>query len=344
MKNLATIQRIHLIQPHPNKEVERLEVAKIKEWPVVIKKGEFKEGDLVVFITIDTIVPSTNPFFSFLERQKYRIWNCRFKGAPSQGLVCPCDILLKNSKEIGNEVFQVEKNIANLKEGDDVTEILGIIKYEKPEPISSEAVGNFPTNLIPMTDEHNLLNYGDEVLNELRGDLCYITGKADGSSCTIIYQDGKVRVCSRKLEQKEGTGFWSIVNKLNLVEKLTKFNRNIAIQAEAVGPTIQGNKMEISEKSFRVFNIRDLDNGAWLDWGQIVLTCAILDIPTVDQIGDCFILDETWNVARLQEIANNFKYGKNNGEGIVLRPCKPRYSSVLGRQLSVKILNVDYKQ
>ena len=330
MKNLATIQRIHSIAAHPNPEVERLEVAKIKEWPVVIKKGEFKEGDLVVFITIDTIVPSTNPYFSFLERQKYRIWNSRFKGAPSQGLVCPLSILPALCP-------------CEYREGNDMTDTIGITKYEKPEPISSEAVGNFPTNLVPMTDEHNLLNYGNEVLDELRGDLCYITGKADGSSVTIIYQDGKVRVCSRKLEQREGTGFWVIVNKFDLVEKLTKFNRNIAIQAEAVGPTIQGNRMGLSEKSLRVFNIRDLDTGDWFDWGQILLTCAILDIPTVEQIGDVFVLDETWTVARLQEIANNFKYGKNNGEGIVLRPCKPRYSTVLNRQLSVKILNVDYK-
>lgn len=342
MKNLATIQRIHSVTAHPNPEVERLEVAKIKEWPVVIKKGEFKDGDLVVFITIDTIVPSSNPYFAFLEKQKYKVWNSKFKGAPSQGLVCPLSILpIPNPDNIKGIILHEEPKSL---EGYDVTETLGIIKYEKPEPISSEAVGNFPTNIIPMTDEENLLNYGNDVLRELRGKRCYITGKADGSSCTIIYQNGKVRVCSRKLEQKEGTGFWTIVDKLGLVEKLTRLNFPIAIQAEAVGPGIQGNRMGLSEKTFRVFNVRNIDTGEWYDWALIQSYCYDLELTSVEQVGNTFILDDSWTVERLQSLANTYKYGQQPGEGIVLRPFEPCYSSTIGRQLSVKILNVDYKQ
>jgi hypothetical protein len=58
---LATIQRIHSITPHPNPEVLRIECAKIKEWPVVIPKGIYKNDDLVVFIEIDSVVPATDP-------------------------------------------------------------------------------------------------------------------------------------------------------------------------------------------------------------------------------------------------------------------------------------------
>ena len=69
MAKLATIEKIHSIQKHPNEDVEKLEVAKIKEWPVVVPKGQFKDGDLVVFIQIDSIVPKENPYFAFMERQ-----------------------------------------------------------------------------------------------------------------------------------------------------------------------------------------------------------------------------------------------------------------------------------
>src|SRR5688572_13423941 len=96
MSKLATIQRIHSISTHSNPEVERLECAKILEWPVVVKKGEYKENELVVFIVIDSIVPKENVYFSFMEKQKYRVWNARFKGAPSSGLVCPLSILPKD--------------------------------------------------------------------------------------------------------------------------------------------------------------------------------------------------------------------------------------------------------
>lgn len=61
MNKLATLQKIHSIQPHPNPEVLKLEVAKILEWPVVIPKGQYREGELVVFIEIDSIVPESNP-------------------------------------------------------------------------------------------------------------------------------------------------------------------------------------------------------------------------------------------------------------------------------------------
>lgn len=89
---LASIEKIHSIQPHPNTEVEKLEVGLVKAWPVVIPKNTYKDGDLVVFIVIDSIVPN-KPEFAFMERQKFRVWNARFKGSPSAGLVMPLSTL-----------------------------------------------------------------------------------------------------------------------------------------------------------------------------------------------------------------------------------------------------------
>ena len=47
---LATIEVIHSITPHPNPEVTKLEVGKIKEWPVAVPKGQYSNGQLVIFI------------------------------------------------------------------------------------------------------------------------------------------------------------------------------------------------------------------------------------------------------------------------------------------------------
>lgn len=340
---LATIQRIHSIQPHPNKEVERLEVGKVLAWPVVIKKDDFKDGELVVFITIDSIVPESNPYFEFMRRQKFKVWNARFKGAPSQGLVCPLSILPKldeNEKDTGHAGVQWN-------EGNDVTDLLGVIKYEKPIDLSlnGDAKGNFPTDLLPITDEDNLLNFPD-ALKELVGEEVYITVKADGSSGTIIHQNGNIRVCSRRLEQKEGTGFWNIFNSFNLPNKLKYLGLNIAIQCEMVGGKIQGNPLGLGKPSIRVFNIRDLDTGNWYGWDQMSNLCRDLEIPAVQLIeilswkGDLTIDD-------LQRMANNVFYTTDKGEvkkgeGIVIRPITPKYSSILGKMWSAKVLNVDY--
>lgn len=342
MNKLATIEKIHSIQPHFN--ADSLEVAKIKEWPVVIKKGQFVDGDYVVFIQIDSIVPFTTPYFSFMEKQKYRVWNARFRGAPSQGLVCPLDII-----PIDNRNLAFGPNNTRNAEGFDVTECLGILKYEKglDTLIAGDAKGNFPTHLVSITDEDNLLNY-PEVLKEFEGEECYLTVKADGSSMTVIHNDGEVMVCSRRLEQKEGTGFWQLANKYELPNKLKSLGKNVAIQGEACGGKIQGNPLGLSEQTMFVFNIKDTSTGKWLGYYEIVNFCSGLQIPVVNLVCEPFMFAETWNVAKFQELANKVTYtgadGKvRKGEGIVLRPTTPKYSSILGKALSIKILNQDYK-
>jgi RNA ligase (TIGR02306 family) len=291
----------------------------------------------VVFIRIDSIVPSTNSYFAFLEKQKYRVWNAKFRKAPSQGLVCPLSITL--SKTLVATV---------LNEGDDVTELLGVIKYEKPIDVTvgGDAKGSFPTHLVSITDEDNLLNY-PEVLDELRGELCYLTVKADGSSMTVIHNNGEVGVCSRRLEQKEGTGFWVIANSYGLPDKLKAQTLNLAIQAEACGGKIQGNPLGLNKPSMFVFNIKDISTGKWYGWENIKATCALFGIPTVQLVCEPFVFDDTWTIARLQELANKVTYTASNGEvrkgeGIVLRPVTPKYSPAIGKALSVKILNQDY--
>ncbi len=335
MSKLASIEKIHSIQAHPNPEVEKLEVGKIKEWPVVIPKNTFKDGDLVVFIQIDSIVPESNPYFEFMRRQKFRVWNAKFKGAPSQGLVCPISAFL----------FK-----AYPEEGQDVTDMIGVTKYEKPLDLSirGDAIGGFPTHLVSITDEENLLN-NPQTLDEFRGQECYLTVKADGSSMTVIYENGNVRVCSRRLEQKEGSGFWLFAEALGLPDKLRAMKTNVAIQAEACGGKIQGNPMGLSLPSFFVFNVKELDTGKWYGYYELVNFCSGLQIPMVQSVCEPFIFDESWTIEKLQKIANDVVYKTANGdtrkgEGIVLRPTTPKFSAVLGHALSVKILNQEYKQ
>ncbi len=346
MTKLATIQKIHSIQPHPNPEVNRLEVGLVKAWPVVIPKGEFKDGELVVFITIDSIVPENNPYFEFMRKQHFRVWNAKFKKAPSQGLVCPLSILPDSCfGVVGDKDMPLRPQ-----EGDDVTDALNITKYEKglDALIAGDAKGGFPTNLISITDEDNLLNY-PEILNEFQGENCYITLKADGSSMTAIYDNGEVRVCSRRLEQKEGTGFWKLAEKYDLPNKLKFLGKNIAIQAEACGGKIQGNPLGLTDQTMFIFNVKETDTGKWYNWDELKELCFIFKISPVLPIMENFVFHtEHMTINELQNIANATVYKTSKGEtkpaeGIVLRPTTPKYSTILGKSLSVKILNQDYK-
>lgn len=334
MDKLATIEKIHSITVHPN--ADKLVCAKVKGWPVVVKKDDFKDGELVVFIKIDSIVPSSNSYFAFMEKMKYRVWNARFRKMPSQGLVCPIsafpDLTYTEFPKL---------------EGMDVTELLGITKYERPIDITigGDTKGGFPSHLIRVSDEDNLLSY-PEALNELESKEFYISQKYDGSSCTFIYNNGEIKACSRKLEKKEGSGFvWYAATKYDIKSKLLLYAKNIAIQAECIGPKLNGNSLELKDIELKVFRAKDLDTHQLYNLDQLIDLCKIFDLPMVDVLQiDTFDCNKH-TIDYFQDIANSIKWKTNNkpGEGIVIAAKQPFYSEVLGKEWSVKVINQDYK-
>ena len=49
------ISIIKEINNHPN--ADRLEVAKVYDFNVIVKKGQYKIGDTVIYVPIDSILP-----------------------------------------------------------------------------------------------------------------------------------------------------------------------------------------------------------------------------------------------------------------------------------------------
>lgn len=112
MRKLATIREIAEIKPIP--DADRIEVARIDGWEVVVsKKDNFHVGDRVVYVEIDSKMPET-PEYEFLKSRKYVVKTIVMRGQVSQGLVMPLSVL----------------PIGEYKLGQDVTGILGITKYD----------------------------------------------------------------------------------------------------------------------------------------------------------------------------------------------------------------------
>ena len=93
MRQLATIQKIKELNPIPN--ADKIEVATVLGWQVVVGKGQFKVGDLVIYCEIDSVFPPKLEF-EFLKDRKYRIRTIRLKGQISQGICFPLSILSNN--------------------------------------------------------------------------------------------------------------------------------------------------------------------------------------------------------------------------------------------------------
>lgn len=327
MRKLATIQRILDIQPIEN--ADKIVKVKVKDWWVVTQKENFKIGDFCVYFEIDSLLPSDNNAFSFLssgnkektvlidgkEHKGYRLRTIRLRGQISQGLVLP----------ISDRTLFPTKNWADtVKEGDDVTDILNVVKYEEPIPanLAGKIKGKFP-GFLRKTDEERVQNLGDLIEN-LKKDTIhyYISEKLDGSSSTFYKKDGELGVCSRNLEllETDDNTLWKIANILDLKNKLPE---GFAIQGELIGPGIQKNPLKRSEIELYVFNVyRFLDENRYLNYNELKEFCEKYGLNIVPIINEDITIEENDNVDTFLKYAEGASMLNNDKqrEGIVIRP------------------------
>ena len=104
----------------PINGADRVELAHVNGWQVMVKKGEYKIGDLAVYFEIDSKLPETEPF-EFMSKYKYRVKTQKFiKGSVlSQGLI----------------MTPAELGLKDVKEGDFLTDKLGVTYYEAEDNI-----------------------------------------------------------------------------------------------------------------------------------------------------------------------------------------------------------------
>ena len=275
MRKLATVRKVSEVKPIP--DADRIELAVVDGWQCVVKKGEFSVGDEVIYCEIDSFLPIREEF-EFLrkssfkrmdEREGFRLRTVRLRGQISQGLLL--------SKSL------VPRELAL---GDEVTDDLGIVKYEPPVPVNlaGEVVGSFPSS-IAKTDEERIQNLASE-FESFRGKEFYLTEKLDGTSFTAFYDDA-FGVCGRNWQYAETAGnlLWKIARSIGLEEKLSSLDRRIAIQGELVGPGIQGNKYQLRQHQLFVFNAFDIDSFAYVEKEELHELCERLELQQVPFMG-----------------------------------------------------------
>lgn len=89
MRKLASIRRVGDIFPIEGRD--RIELAMIDGWSVIVKKDEFKTGDLCVYCEIDSVLPE-KPEFEFLRSKNFRIKTMKLGQTYSQGICFPLSI------------------------------------------------------------------------------------------------------------------------------------------------------------------------------------------------------------------------------------------------------------
>jgi len=346
MEKLAAIAKV--LELAPIEGADRIERATVLGWHTVVKKGLHKVGDLVVMIFPDSYAPKRYVDDSYAGEEKTRIKTLKMRGQYSAGLVLPLYELTQaalTSADIPPETWE---------EGMEVSVWLGVEKWVAPvsASVGGETKGDFPTNILRKTDEHNFRSE-PQALEEARtsekfADVEFVaTLKCDGSSGTFILKNGEFRVCGRNKEfvETESNSFWKIAKKYKIEEMLRAAPVEMALQGEACGPGIQKNPLKLDELTFLVFQIRDVTNHKWFTWDQVKKICETHGIPHVPEVTRFKFSGESPSIDELQELANNAKYdnGRANAEGIVIRPVVPVKSTVLQQDCwSLKVMNQPY--
>lgn len=128
IRELAYVVTIDEIRPIEG--YDRVEYARVGGWWVIVKKDQFKVGDMAIYIEVDSKVPEKEPFM-FLEKRKFKVKTLKMCKVISQGLLMePADfgwtvedncIYTGVRQGPGVEYFNV---------GDFLTEKLGIVYAE----------------------------------------------------------------------------------------------------------------------------------------------------------------------------------------------------------------------
>ncbi|MDR3183345.1 MAG: hypothetical protein LBT89_10620 [Planctomycetaceae bacterium] len=348
-RQLATVTRIKRIEAIPGADVIAKAVMTTNSWQVVVKKSDLNEGELAVYFEVDSFIPrdnngETDSRFEFLAKSSakkmgevdgYRLRSVKLRNTLSQGLLLPVSLF---------------PEITDPKEGDDVTDILGILLYEPPLPpmqnsMPRTALRTFP-RFIEKTDQIRVQSIKPEEWTELRTHHYEVTVKMDGSSGSFFYNKGEFGLCSRncQLIDLSGTGifgkicrwFYNLFNrhhkktlgfnrsvysdmaaKYDVEQKLRDYcvqqGRNLALQGEICGEGIQSNREKIPnrEQQFFVFDVFDIDTQKYISGEERRSLAAQFDMLHVPVIAEDYCIDG--NLAAEQIVPHLLEFADGPG-------------------------------
>lgn len=340
-RKLASIQRIWKIEPIEG--ADRIELAYVLGWQCVVNKDKFKVGDLAVYFEIDSFLP-VRPEFEFLRNSSYknseilgegfRLKTQKFRGQVSQGLLLLVD--------------QFDEIPADIELGTDVTETLGVRKWEIEERVTTGGtiIGTLPYG-VPHTDETRIQAM-PELINEFANIKYYISTKMDGSSHSISVDENGVHITGHNYEYKDdgNSSFYNLVNERNYKETISAFKEcegldMLVIQGEFCGAGIQQNRLKLNKPEWYVFTI--IENGKRVGLDRMLDVCrklGLVNVP-IEEV-DSDLPSKYPTVESLLERADGEYPNGGKKEGIVIRPTEPIYSQTIGAELSMKVVSNKY--
>lgn len=371
-------------KPHSN--ADKLELGNIgspEGWQVVIAKDRFVSGDMCAYIGENAVVPEDIlKYYGYWNTEKDkgllagskgdRVKAVRLRDEFSLGIVLP----VIECKEGWYKFPHTSEDqlTGYFKLDDDVSEILGVTKYEPPIPVCMAGeVYNAGTHIGVNYDIENIKKFTSIFVE---GEEVQVTEKIHGTFCQIALLPGTqnnyhedhfviprtisglgvaayIAISSKGLggqglflknNEKNSTNIYVRTAK-TLFERLTRYDvqEPITVCGEVFGHNVQDLHYgcKVGETSFRVFDVYvgRRGQGRWLTDVELDEFCTKHELQRVP-----VVYKGPFSLSKINELAQNaFSTFDANQilEGVVIKPLIERHDSVLGRVV-LKSINEKY--
>lgn len=280
MRKLATIRTIEEIKTIP--DADKICAYRVDGWWVIDFIDLFKIGDLCIYVEIDSWIPRIPQIEHLYSRARKKFNDCegiliktiKLRDCVSQGLLLPIDSFI--DMFINSDFDEGQELCEFFFKGNDISELIGIEKYELPIPteLEGQVCGNFPS-FIPKTFQDRCQNIVSDIFNKNADAQYEVSMKINGCSFTGYHIEPNLAteeingVCSRRwdLDMGQDNAHNSLVRMFidsKLCDTLHEFRRNLAVQGELAGPGILKNYEGLIFRKLFVFGIFDIDLGCYL--------------------------------------------------------------------------------
>ncbi|MFI6152697.1 RNA ligase (ATP) [Kitasatospora sp. NPDC051170] len=345
MSTLRVTAEKLIVLEHPN--ADALELAQVGLYRAVVAKGAYRTGDYAVYIPEQSVLPEElieelGLTGKLAGARANRVRAVRLRGELSQGIVCRPAALAGADLE------------AAAGSGEDFAELLGVVKWQPPVPVSMSGEAVSAPDLLPWVDIENLKRYPD-VFEP--GEPVVLTEKLHGSCCLLTYTaaTGEVQVSSKgigaqglALVETERNLYWRTVRAHGIPEVAARLAERlgaerVGIFGEVFGEGVQdltyGATARAGLPGYAAFDVSAVIDGrlTWLDAAEL------LD-------GQLPLVPELWRGPFDRETVLAFAEGKETHsgrglhlrEGVVVRPVTERWSMLLGARAIAKVVSDAY--
>jgi RNA ligase (TIGR02306 family) len=337
---IVPVAKIRNVRPHPN--ADSLELAEILGWQVVIQKGAYAEGELVVYCPPDSVMPQELSdaigVTGYLSNGRVR--QIRLRGEASFGLPIA-------------QKFITDVDLNEVGEGFDLAETLGIKKYVAPLRSDGDDIAPDRADVPKYTNIEHIKNFPDLFAGD---EEVVVTEKIHGANCRVGIVDGTLVAGSRGNLRKppqspDGVSlvdypdtykfslYWSplaLESVRNLLQTLAASYKQVILYGEVYGKGVQSLTYG-DERGFRAFDL--LIDGSYVSYQTFSTLCDKYELPRVPELyRGRFDKVELAVLSR----GNSTLEGANNiKEGVVVKPVKERHDPAVGRVI-VKYLSDDF--